>query len=92
MEKIKKKMSNIKHIHEVVFLVEQHNGQWSAEELVENIAQTWGSEVHFGSCSGTAFPKEQALDFLLNRQKVLIEHGKITLHPSMQLCKGHEGF
>ena len=85
-------MSNIKHIHEGVFLVEQHNGRWSAAELVENIARTWGPEVQFGSCSGTAFPKEQALDFLLSRQKVLIEQGKITLHPSMQLCKGHEGF
>ena len=86
-------MNNIKHIHEVIFLIEKHNEQWTPEELTEAIARTWGPDVHFGSCSGNAFPKEYALDFLLNRQKVLLsQEGKVTLHPSIQICKGHEGF
>ena len=86
-------MTNIKHIHEVIFLIEKNNDKWTPEELTEAIASTWGSDVHFGSCSGNAFPKEYAFDFLINRQKVILsEEGKITLHPSMQICKGHEGF
>lgn len=86
-------MGTIKHIHEVIFLLEKHNKQWTPEELIEAIGETWGSDVHFGSCSGNAFPKENALDFLLSRQKVVLsQEGKVALHPSMQICKGHEGF
>lgn len=83
----------VKHIHEVIFLVEENNEQWTPEELVEGIAKTWGENVHFGSCSGSAFPKEHALEFLLSRNKVVIsEKGKIALHPSMKMCNGHEEF
>ncbi len=86
-------MTNIKHIHEVIFLIEKNNGQWTPEELEEAIGNAWGADVHFGSCSGNAFPKENALDFLINRQKaVLSDNGKVGLHPSMQICDGHDGF
>ena len=58
-------MNNIKHIHEVIFLIEKSDQSWTPEELIESIGNTWGEDVHFGSCSGNAFPKEDALDFLL---------------------------
>ncbi len=86
-------MNNIKHIHEVIFLIEKSDQPWTPEELIENIGNTWGEDVHFGSCSGNAFPKEDALDFLLSRQKaILSEEGRVLLHPSMKICNGHEGF
>ena len=86
-------MNNIKHIHEVIFLIEKNNEQWSPNELEEAMANTWGADVHFGSCSGNAFPKENALQFLLDRQKVVLsEDGKVKIHSSMQVCNGHEEF
>jgi probable metal-binding protein len=84
-------MDNVKHIHEVIFLIEKNNDSWSPEELVNAISETWGSDVHFGSCSGNAFPKENALDFLLMRHKVVLsKEGKVALHPSIQICDGHK--
>ena len=86
-------MNNILHIHQVIFLIEKNNDQWTPEELVNEIGKVWGDDVQFGSCSGNAFPKEHALNFLLSRQKVVMsENGKIALHPSMVICKGHEEF
>lgn len=86
-------MDTIKHIHEVIFLIERNNEQWTPEELIKAIGTTWGDDIQFGSCSGNAFPKENALDFLLNRQKVILSDvGKVKLHPSMHICKGHENF
>lgn len=86
-------MNTVKHIHEVIFLIEKNNEQWTPEELIVAIGNTWGYDVHFGSCSGNAFPKEFALDFLLSRHKVILsEDGKVTLHPSMKICNGHEKF
>ena len=86
-------MNTIKHIHEVIFLLEKNNKKWTPAELIEAMGNTWGTDVQFGSCSGNAFPKENALDFLLSRQKaVLSEDGKVELHSSMQICDGHEEF
>jgi probable metal-binding protein len=86
-------MSNINHIHEVIFLIEKHNEEWTPDQLVDAISDTWGSDVQFGSCSGNAFPKENALEFLIDRQKVVVsEEGKVVLHPSMKICNGHEAF
>lgn len=86
-------MPTVEHIHEVIFLIEKNNGHWTPAELTEAIADTWGADVHFGSCSGNAFPKEFALDFLLNRQKAVVsETGRVALHPAMKICNGHEGF
>ena len=86
-------MNNIKHIHEVIFLIEKNNAIWTPSELEGAIGKEWGADVHFGSCSGNAFPKENALDFLINRQKaILSKEGKVTLHPSMQICGGHNEF
>ena len=86
-------MNNIRHIHEVIFLIEKNNGQWTPGELVEAIGSTWGTDVHFGACSGNAFPKELALNFLIARHKVVLsDQGKVTLHPSMQICDGHKEF
>ena len=86
-------MNNIMHIHEVIFLIEKNNEQWTPDELVKAIGNTWGVDVQFGACSGNAFPKENALNFLINRQKVVVsEEGKVVLHPSMHICNGHEEF
>jgi probable metal-binding protein len=86
-------MNKIKHIHQVIFLIENNNEQWTPEELVEAIGNTWGADVQFGTCSGNAFPKENALNFLINHQKVVLsDEGKVALHPSMQICNGHEEF
>ena len=86
-------MGTIKHIHEVILLIEQHNGQWTPEERIEAIGIAWGTDVHFASCSAAAFPKEKAPGFLIHRQKaVLSETGKAALHPAMKICNGHEGF
>ena len=86
-------MNNVKHIHEVIFLIEKNDQKWTPEDLIAAIGNTWGADVHFGSCSGTAFPKENALSFLIDRQKVVLnEEGKVQLHPSMNICDGHEGF
>ena len=86
-------MNNIKHIHDVIFLIEKKELQWTPEDLVEAISNTWGTDVEFVSCSGIPFPKENALEFLINRQKVVLsEEGNVELHPSMKICNGHEDF
>ena len=86
-------MNNVKHIHEVIFLIEKNDQKWTPEDLIIAIGNAWGTDVHFGSCSGSAFPKENAINFLIDRQKVIInEEGKVQLHHSMNICNGHEGF
>jgi probable metal-binding protein len=77
----------------VIFLIEKSNERWTSDELIEAISNTWGKDVLFGTCSGNAFPKEDTLNFLISRNKVILsDDGKITLHPSMHICDGHKEF
>jgi len=82
-----------KHIHEVIFLIENKKQEWTPDELLEAISREWGADVHFAACSGNAFPKEHVLGFLLSRQKVVLSKaGKIILHPAIEICNGHATF
>lgn len=86
-------MANVQHIHQVIFLIEKNNTIWTPKGLVEGVVAEWGEDIQFSSCSGVPFPKEQALEFLLGRQKVIVtEEGLVALHPSMQICEGHKTF
>lgn len=86
-------MANVKHIHEVIFLIEKNNNIWTPNELITGLVAEWGTDIQFSSCSGIPFPKEQALEFLLYRDKVVLsDKGLVALHPSMKICEGHKTF
>ncbi|ANQ51473.1 YecH family protein [Flammeovirga yaeyamensis] len=81
---------NTTHIHEVIFLVQDNEGVFTPETLVTAIAEKWGDDVGFMSCSGVPTPKEEALQFILDRNKVVVNtEGKIEIHPSMKMCDSH---
>ncbi len=85
-------MNNIQHVHEVIFMVQQNDGQYTAESLVEAITEKWGADVQFMACSGVPFPKEDALDFIIGKNKVELIDGKIRIVTAMSICNGHENF
>ncbi|WP_139263291.1 DUF2492 family protein [Flammeovirga pacifica] len=81
---------NTTHIHEVIFLVQENDNVFTPETLVEAISQKWGSDIGFMSCSGVPTPKEEALQFLLDRNKVVVNaEGRVEIDPSMKMCDSH---
>ena len=40
-------MNTTKHIHEVIFLIEKNNDQWTPDELIDAISATWGTDENF---------------------------------------------
>ncbi|KXX70465.1 DUF2492 family protein [Flammeovirga sp. SJP92] len=81
---------NTTHIHEVIFLVQDNDGVFTEEGLNNAIAEKMGADVHFVACSGVPFPKEEALAFLIERDKVLVNNeGKVEVHPTMKMCDSH---
>lgn len=81
---------NTAHIHDVIFLVQELDGKLNTNTLLEEISKRMGKDVKFTSCSGVPFDKEEALPFLLEREKVLVNSkGLIEVHPSMKMCNSH---
>lgn len=81
---------NTAHIHEVIFFVQENDGIYTPETLIEGISSKMGEDVAFTSCSGVPFPKEEALPFLIERNKVFINaDGKVEVHPTMKMCDSH---
>lgn len=85
-------MKTVKHIHEVIFIIQRMDGQLTNEDLIQEIASEWGEDVGFVACSGNPFPKEEVLEFLLKRGKVELKDCKIHIHKEMSMCDGHKDF
>lgn len=84
-------MSNIKHIHEVLFLFQEKQKFKNAEALHTCIKSRLGDDVAFVSCSNEPFEIDKVVDFLVQREKIVINNDdSLSLHPTMTMCDGHE--
>ncbi len=84
-------MSNVKHIHEVLFLFQEFGGFESEEVMKAVVRERHGDDVAFTSCSNQPFGLEQVVDFLTQREKIIQNpDGSLMLHPAMSMCNGHE--
>ncbi len=84
-------MSNVKHIHEVLFLFQELGSFENEEALLKTIKQRHGNDVQFTSCSNQPFDVEEVVSFLTQREKIIQNpDGSLVLHPTMTMCDGHE--
>lgn len=84
-------MSNIKHIHEVLFLFQERGSFPNEEALFAFIKERHGEDVAFTSCSNQPFGLDGVVDFLTQREKIVRNSdGSLSLHPDMTMCNGHE--
>ncbi len=82
-------MSNVKHVHEVLFLFQEFKTFADETQMLSVIKSRLGDDVQFISCSQTPFPLEDVLHFLLERDKIIRhDDGSLSLHPSMTMCDG----
>ncbi|MCG8477437.1 MAG: YecH family protein [Cytophagales bacterium] len=77
---------NIQHVHEVIYRMQEENKEYTEEELLQMVWDSFGKDVQFVACSGIPFPNAEVIEFLLDRRKIVIENGKISLHPHLKLC------
>ncbi len=83
-------MSNIQHIHEVLFLFQEFGGFDSEETMFKVIKERLGNDVAFTSCSNEPFGLDRVVDFLVQRNKIVKNlDGSLSLHPTMKMCDGH---
>lgn len=85
-------MENVVHIHNVIFLIQKlGEKQVKANDLTAIIKSEWGENVQHVACSGIPFPPQEALSFLLERNKIVLDsEGFVDLHPEIKLCNSHE--
>lgn len=85
-------MSNVKHIHEVLFIFQEKGTFPNEEALFDAVKEKHGEDVVFTSCSNEPFGLDRVVDFLLGREKIVKNaDGSLALHPNMSMCNGHEG-
>lgn len=84
-------MNNIRHIHEVIFLVQKKGKYENTASLHNDIIDTMGEDVQFSSCSNNTFSLDKVVEFLVDRNKIVVNtDGSIKLHPEMTMCNSHE--
>jgi probable metal-binding protein len=82
----KEKVMNIVHIHNVLDILVGTDNPLKEEELIQMIANDYGDDVHFASCSDQVFPKEDVVGFLLSKNKIKIHDGLIHFNATADRC------
>jgi probable metal-binding protein len=70
-------MENINHIHEVLELIHTSTKSFTKESLVCEIEGLFGAEARFTTCGDHLFGIDGVIPFLLERNKINIDGGKI---------------
>lgn len=73
------------HGHEVLGLVD--GTAFTPDSLRQMVAQRWGPEARFRTCSSSGMSFDELLTFLLSREKLVLRNG--CLHTNRaQICSG----
>ncbi len=83
-------MSNIRHVHDVLFLFQEVGGFENEDSLLKALQERFGDDVQFTSCSNKIFGLDGVVKFLAKRRKIVQNpDGSFSLHPEMTMCDGH---
>lgn len=74
------------HIHNVLDLLVEAEKPLKEEELIEKIVNDYGKDVYFANCSDRLFQKEEVVNFLLSKNKIVVEDGLISFNPASDKC------
>lgn len=77
---------NTVHIHNVLDLLVEADQPMKESELIDRIVADFGEDVFFTSCSDNLFQKEEVVNFLLSKNKIVVEDGLISFNPTAEKC------
>lgn len=70
-------MENVNHIHEVLEIIHSTDKSFTKESLVSEIENVFGSEARFTTCGDHLFGIEGVIPFLLERNKINLQEGRV---------------
>ena len=76
------------HAHQVLDILDQKQAPMTLEELRSVVANTFGTDAIYTNCHDDAFNFEQLLDFMTQRQKIVLRNGTVQLNKA-NICN-HE--
>lgn len=68
------------HAHDVIELIDQHNGQFTRDALRHKLAETFGSGSGYYACTEENMNGERIIDFLLEREKIVETDGRFSVN------------
>ncbi len=75
------------HIHEILRNMQKNELSFSSkEEFIEHVTSNFGEDVQFFACSKEEMDATKAYDFLIRREKIIINKGKIMLSKDLSMC------
>ena len=73
------------HAHEVLRLLAGADTEWTVDGLRREVETRFGGDRRFESCSASGMDFDQLLQFLLQRRKIAVVDGSVTVDPS-KIC------
>ena len=76
------------HIHDALNAIINSPGSFASADFASSLKEKFGYEITFSNCSGTEISADEVVEFLLQRNKIEIQDGKLFPLVS-QTCSHH---
>jgi probable metal-binding protein len=74
------------HVHDILHLVKDKAEGFQPNDLVDLLVEQFGPEARFTTCGNHCLDHQEAIDFVLMREKVLLKDGRILINPGIESC------
>jgi probable metal-binding protein len=74
------------HIHDVLHFLEKEKEGLTGEELLLKIRTLFGDEALFTTCGEEVLSPAQAIEFMSQREKIILRNGLIWINRNMETC------
>ena len=74
------------HVHDILHLLKQSQSGYSVEELIILLKKEFGEDARFTTCGDHSLDCNQAIDFVLIREKAILAGGIISINSNIESC------
>ncbi len=79
-------MKNVYHVHKVLGFLGSSENQFTPSGLIDQLKLDFGEDAVFTTCGDQLLTPEDCIDFMIEKNKILIRDGKILLNLSAEFC------
>jgi len=74
------------HVHDILNLLKRNPAGFKVEDLVSELNHRFGKDARYTTCGNHSLDHQEAINFVIDRQKALYRDGKIYINAAIESC------
>ena len=74
------------HVHDILHVLKNNPAGYKVEDLIILLREKFGRDARFTTCGNHSLDCQQAIDFVLIREKAVLTEGRISINSKIESC------